>query len=166
MTSTHPSTAPMELRRLLDRELSRPSRLGHVLLLLASLAMTVVVASLWWSEPVLPTRTAAAFAVMTLIGLSWAVFAGWVLTTRRVLLGQDGVLAGRMAVLFTTAFVIGALMVGYMNGGAAPYAAAVMGLGLLAAAIAILIRAQRRVVRLTARREALERELGKKRLDE
>jgi hypothetical protein len=151
----------MDIRPLLDRELSRPSRFGHAILLLASLTMTVVVASLWWSEPVLPTRTEVAFAVMTLIGLSWAIFAGWVLTTRRVLLGQDGVLAGRMAVLFTSAFVIGALIIGYMNGGAAPYAAAVMGLALLAAAIAVLIRAQRRVVRLIARREALERELGK-----
>lgn len=162
MTSTHPSTAPMDLRPLLDKELSRPSRLGHVLLLLASSAMTVVVTSLWWSEPELPARTEVAFAVMTLIGLSWAAFAGWVLTTRRPLLGQDGVLAGRMAVVFTTTFVAGALMVGYMDGGTAPYAAAVMGLALLAAAIALLIRAQRRVVRLAARRETLERDLGKR----
>lgn len=161
MTPTHSSTAPMDLRPLLDRELSRPSRLGHLLLLLASLTMTVVVASLWWTEPALPTRAAVAFAIMTAIGLSWAVFAGWVLTTRRVLLGQDSVLAGRMAVVFTTTFVAGALTLGYVNGGRAPYAAALMGLGLLAAAVALLIRAQRRVVVLTARREALERELRK-----
>jgi hypothetical protein len=84
-----------------------------------------------------------------------------VLTTRRVLLGQDSVLAGRMAVVFTTTFVAGALTLGYVNGGRAPYSAAVMGLGLLAAAVALLIRARRRVVVLTARREALERELGR-----
>ncbi len=161
MTSTHPSTAPMDLRPLLDRELSHPARFGHVILLLASLTMTIVVGSLWWSEPALPARTEVAFAIMTAIGLSWAGFAAWVLTTRRVLLGRDSVLAGRMAVVFTTAFVIGALMVGYTTGGAAPYAAAAMGLAMLAAAVALLIRAQRRVVRLTARREALERDLGK-----
>jgi hypothetical protein len=151
----------MDLRPLLDRELSQPSRVGHLILLLASLTMTVAVASLWWTEPALPARTEVAFAVMTLIGLSWAVFAGWVLTTRRVLLGQDSVLAGRMAVVFTTTFVAGALTLGYVNGGRAPYSAAVMGLGLLAAAVALLIRARRRVVVLTARREALERELGR-----
>jgi len=130
-------------------------------LLLASLTMTAVVASLWLTEPVLPTRTRVAFALMTVIGLSWTAFAGWVLTTRRVLLGRDSLVAGRMAVTFTTTFVVGALTLGYMSGGTAPYAAAMMGLGLLAGAIALLVRAHRRVARLTARREALERELGR-----
>jgi hypothetical protein len=123
--------------------------------------MTVVVASLWFTEPVLPKRTQMAFALMTIIGLSWTTFAVWVLTTRRVLLGRDSVIAGRMAVTFTTTFVIGALTLGYMSGGTAPYAAATMGLALLAGAIALLVRAHRRVARLTARREALERELGR-----
>jgi hypothetical protein len=151
----------MDLRPLLDKELSRPSRLGHLILLLASSTMTVVVASLWWTEPALPARTEAAFAVMTAIGFSWAAFAGWVLTTRRVLLGRDGLIAARMSVIFTTAFVAGALTLGLVNGGRAPYAAAVMGLGMLGVATALLVRARHRVVRLTARREALERDLGK-----
>jgi hypothetical protein len=161
MTSTDRTSHHGDLRRLLDKELSRPSRIGHVTLLVASLAMTVVVASLWLTEPVLPTRARVAFALMTLIGLSWAAFAVWVLTTRRVLSGRDSVVAGRMAVVFTMTFVIGALTVGYMGGGNAPYAAATMGLGLLAAAISLLVRAHRRVARLTARRETLERELGR-----
>ena len=161
MTSTHPSPSLADLHRLLDKELSRPSRIGYVTLLLASLTMTVVVASLWLTEPVLPTRAGVAFAVMTAIGLSWTAFAGWVLTTRRVLLGRDSVVAGRMAVTFTTTFVVGALTLGSMSGGHAPYAAATMGLGLLAGAIALLVRAHRRVTRLSARREALERELGR-----
>jgi hypothetical protein len=161
MTSTHPSPAPTaDLRRLLDAELSRTSRLGYVALLLASLTMTVVVASLWLTEPVLPARTRVAFALMTVIGLSWAAFAVWVLTTRRVLFGWDSVVAGRMAIAFTTAFVLGAVTLGYTSGGTAPYAAAAMGLGLLAGAVALLVRAHRRVARLTTRREALERELG------
>ena len=47
MTSSHISGPPAaELCRLLDAELSVRSRIGHVALLLASAAMTVVVASL------------------------------------------------------------------------------------------------------------------------
>ena len=162
MTPTHPTSPLGDLRRLLDKELSRPSRIGYVTLLVVSLTMTVVVASLWLTEPVLPTRARVAFALMTVIGLSWTVFAGWGLTTRRALLGRDSIIAGRMAVIFTTTFVIGAFTLSYLSGGTAPYAAAMMGLGLLAGAIALLVRAHRRVARLTARREALERELGRK----
>ena len=161
MTSPLPTSPLGDLRRLLDQELSRPSRIGYVTLLVVSLTMTVVVSSLWLTEPVLPARARVAFALMTIIGLAWTAFAVWVLTTRRVLLGRDSVVAGRMAVTFTTTFVIGAVTIGYMGGGTAPYAAATMGLGLLAGAIALLVRAHRRVARLAARREALERELGK-----
>ena len=160
MTWTPPSPPLGDVRRLLDKELSRPSRIGYLTLLAGSLTMAVVVASLWLTEPLLPTRVRVAFGLMTVVGLSWAALAGWVLTTRRVLLGRDRVVAGRFAVTFTAAFVIGALTLGYMSGGTAPYAAAMMGLGLLAGAIALLVRAHRRVARLTARREALERELG------
>jgi hypothetical protein len=145
---------------MLDAELSRPSRFRYVASLLAGVTMTVIVASLWLTEPALPTRTRVAFALMTVIGLSWTAFAVWILTTRRVLFGRDSVVAGRMAVTFTTTFVVGALALGYMRGGAAPYAAAAMGLGLLAGAVALLVRARRRVARLMTRREALERELG------
>jgi hypothetical protein len=158
MTSTHASP---DLPRLLDAELSRSSRFRHVALLLVSLTMAIVVASLWLTEPALPTRTQAAFGLMIVIGLSWAAFAVWVLIARRTLLGRDSIVAGRMAVSFTTMFIVGALTLGYMNGGTAPYAAAAMGLGLLAAAVALLVRAQRRVTALTTRREALERELGR-----
>lgn len=162
MISTNPSPASTaDLRRLLDAELSQASRLGYVALLLASLTMTVVVSSLWLTEPLLPTRTRVAFALMIVIGLSWTVFAVWVLTTRRVLFGRDSVVAGRLAVTFTTTFVVGAVTLGYMRDGSAPYAAAAMGLGLLAGAVALLVRAHRRVARLTARRDALMRETGR-----
>jgi hypothetical protein len=100
---------------------------------------------------------------MTVIGLSWMVFAGWVLATRRVLLGRDSVVAGRLAVTFTAVFVAGALLVGYSAGGKAPFAAAAIGVGMLGVAIALLVRARRRVAGLTARRDALERDLGRKR---
>jgi hypothetical protein len=159
MTATNPSPAStVDLRRLLDKELSQASRLGYVALMLASLTMTVVVSSLWLTEPVLATRTQVAFALMIGIGLSWTAFAVWVLTTRRVLFGRDSVVAGRLAVTFTATFVVGAVTLGYMMGGTAPYAAAAMGLGLLAGAVALLVRAHRRVARLTTRRAALMRE--------
>lgn len=161
MTSTHTSPLALDLRPMLDAELSRPSRFRHVALLLASMTMTIIVTSLWLTEPALPARTQVAFGLMTVIGLSWAAFAVWVLTTRRVLLGRDGVVAGRLAVTFTTTFVAGALAVGYVNGGVAPFAAAAMGLVLLAVAAALLVRARHRVTQLTARREVLERELGR-----
>ena len=161
MTSPHLSTPPTaDLRRLLDRELSLRSRLSYVGLLLASAAMTTVITSLWLTEPALPTRTAVAFAVMTLIGLSWMVFSGWVLTRRRPLFGRDGLIAGRMAVIFTSVLVAGTLAVGYSSGGVAPYAAFAMGLVLLALAMVALARARRNVALLTKRREALEREIG------
>jgi hypothetical protein len=158
MTSTHSS---LDLPRLLDAELSRPSRFRHVALLLGSLTMTIIVVSLWLTEPALPTRTQMAFGLMIVIGLSWAAFALWVLTARRTLLGRDNIVAGRMAVLFTALFIVGALTIGYSKGGTAPYAAAAMGLGLFAAAVALLVRAHRRVAALMIRREGLERELGK-----
>ena len=161
MTSIDAATPPAaDLRRLFDAELSLRSRIRHVAVFLASAVMTVVVTSLMLTEPFLPTRTAAAFAVMTIIGLSWMGFSGWVLVRRRPLFGRDGVVAGRMAVTFTLTFVGGALAVGYSSGGPAPYAAAAMGVGLFAAAVALLVRARRNVARLMQRRDALERELG------
>ena len=78
MTSTNPSLpSTADVRRLLDAELSQASRLGYVALVLASLTMTVVVSSLWLTEPGLPTRTRVAFALMIIIGLSWTAFAVW-----------------------------------------------------------------------------------------
>ena len=152
--------ATAELRRLLDSQLSLRSRIGHVALLLASAAMTVVVASLSITEPALPARTAAAFAAMTMISLAWVAFSGWVLTRRRPLFGRDRVVAGRMAVIFTSTFMAVALAIAYSSGGRAPVAAAVMGLLLVAAAVTLLVHARRNVLRLTSRREALEHELA------
>lgn len=156
-----PSAVSVEgLRRLAASELSLPSRRWHVALLLAALIMTSVIASLWLTEPVLPLRTQLAFGVMTAIGLSWMVFAGWVLARRRVLFAQDRVMAGRMAVTFTAVFTVGALAVGYTTGGRAPYAAAALGVVMLVAAVVVLMRAHRTFDRLNARRQTLQREIG------
>jgi Flp pilus assembly protein TadB len=64
-----------------------------------------------------------------------------------------------MAVTFTSTFAIGALGAGDSSGGEAPFAAAAMGLLLVVAAVAVLVRGRRTVARLTRRRETLEREL-------
>ena len=162
MTRTEASVlanAP-DMRRLLDSELSRRSRFGYVALLLASSAMTVVVTSLWLTEPALPLRTQIALLIMSVIGLAWLSLSVWALTTRRVLLGRDGVLAGWMAVTFTATFVLGAALVGLSTGRPGAYAASLLGVGLLAVAVVVLMRARRRMASLMSRRDALKRELG------
>ena len=151
------------LERLLDNELSVPARAGYVALLLAALAMTIVVSSLWLTEPALPGRTRLAFALMTAIGASWVAFAGRVLTTRRVLLATHRLMASRMAVTFSAIFTSVALALGLVDREPAAYAAAAMGVALLAVAVALLVRARRAFAQLTARRDALERELGRPR---
>jgi hypothetical protein len=150
---------PATLHALLDTELSLRSRLGYVALLLAALMMTSVIASFWMTEPALPARTQVAFAAMVVIGLSWVGFALWVLTHRRVLLAPHSVVAGRMAVTCTGAFVIGALVLGYAEGSRGAFAAAAMGVGMLGAAAALLVRAHHRLDRLAERRRELDREL-------
>jgi hypothetical protein len=147
------------VQHLAAAELSLPSRLGYVGLLLAALTMTCIVSALWVTEPALPRRAQIAFAVMIVIGVSWVVFAVWVLTQRRVLFARDTIVAGRMAVTFTAVFVIGALAVA--RGRPAAYLAAMLGMVMLGAAVAMLTRAHRKFARLTQRREALERELGR-----
>ena len=80
-----PMSATTQQRRPIGAD--SPVRALSVALLLVAAAMTAVVASLWLTEPTLPTRTAVACGVMTLMGLSWMVSSGWVLTTRRPLFG-------------------------------------------------------------------------------
>lgn len=136
-----------------------PSRLAYVGLMLVSLAMTAVVAALWLTEASLPARTRIAFAVMSLIGISWAIFAAWVLTHRRVLLARHRIVAGRMSVTFSAMFLLGSLAVGYTTGGAAPFAAAAMGGVLVVVAIFMLVRARRAFARLAERRDTLQHEI-------
>jgi hypothetical protein len=148
------------VRQLADAQLSVPSRLGHVALLLAALGMTIVIVSLWLTEPALPLRTHVAFGVMTAIGLSWSAFAIWVLTNRRVLFARQRIVAGRMAVTFAAVFTIGALATAAATGATAALVAAMTGVVMVAAAVVILRRAHRASARLMARRDAIERELA------
>lgn len=168
MTATHdsprsamPAASSASLHRLVDTELSIPSRLGYIALLLAALTMTGVVGTLWATEPSLPARAHVGFGLMVAIGSSWIVFALWVLTHRRILFARHNIVAGRMAVTFTGVFLAGALAMGYTTGRSEAYKAAAVGLLMLGMSIVVLVRAHRAFARLASRRDALERELGK-----
>ena len=152
-----PSALAEELRHLTAKELSLPSRLRHVVLLLTASTMTAVVTALLLTEPALPLRTTIALAAVAVAGVSWVAFAAWVLTRRHVLLGRHRVVAGRLAVTFSSVFTIGAFGVGYATSSKTPLAAAVMGLVMVCVAVTLLVRAQRRVVELSKRRDELER---------
>jgi hypothetical protein len=154
-----PSTLTDELRSLTASELSLPARLRYVGLLLAASTMTTIVSALWLTEPTLPRRTSIALVVLAAIGVSWMTFAAWVLSRTRMLLGRHRVVAGRLAVSFSTMFVAGALVIGAATGKASGFAAAGLGVLMLAIAVAMLIRAERAYRHLSTRREMLEHQL-------
>ncbi|WP_157281880.1 MULTISPECIES: hypothetical protein [unclassified Roseateles] len=151
---------PASISALANRELSAKARFGHVALLLAALAMSVVVGSLWLTEPALPPRTVIAFAAMTGIGLCWVVYAVWVLASRRVLLAFQQVVAARMAVGFSAVALAGALALGMGEGIAAAWPAAAVFAVMLVIAVITLVRARGKHRQLTQRRAELERQLG------
>jgi hypothetical protein len=157
---TPPATLADDLRQLTALELSLPSRLRYVALLLAASAMSAIVIALLVTEPGLPVRTSMALGVMAVIGASWMIFAAWVLTRKRVLLGSHRIVAGRLAVVFSTVFVIGALSVGLTTSNASPFAAAAMGTVMLSVALAMLARAKGQLAQLSKRRDELQQLLG------
>ena len=162
MTHPNPPAALADdLRQLTALELSLPSRLRYVVLLLAAFAMTTVVTSLLITEPRLPLRTSLALGVMTVIGLSWTSFAAWVLTRKRVLLSNHRIVAARLAVVFSTVFAVGALAIGITTAKASPFAAAAVGTVMLGVAVTMLARARRQFARLSQRRDELQRQLDR-----
>lgn len=159
MTTHHMTPPPLTtetLLRLADAELSLRVRVAHIALLLVSLLMTTSIVSLWLTEPSLPIRTHVAFGAMTVIGLAWTMFAARVLTERRVLYARHRVIAGRMAVTFTAAFVVGALAIVWTRESAAGYVAAGIGAMMLVAAVLLLRRWQRTLAQLIERGRVLE----------
>ena len=158
--STSPQFLDAELQQLTTRLLSPTARYAHVALLLVALGMSVLLGALLATEPELPGVTRAALAVMLGIGSSWVVYALWVLRHRRPLFALHRVVAGWMAVIFTSLFAAGALAMAIASNGAAFYvAAATAGGGMLTLAIVLLVQAYRRVARLRGRRLELERQL-------
>jgi hypothetical protein len=131
-------------------------------LLLAAATMTVIVTALLVTEPSLPRRASIALGVLAAIGLSWVSFAVWVLSNRRILFGRHRVMASRMAVGFSVLFCAGALAVGYATSSRSAFVAAAMGAPMIVIATAMLVRARRRVERLSKRRDELEQQLGRR----
>jgi hypothetical protein len=152
--------SPDAVRRLLEAELAVTPRLGYVALLLVAVMMTVAVGTLWLTEPSLPLRAHAAFAVMVAIGASWSAFAVWVLTQRRVLLPRHGIVAGWMAVVFTSTFAAGALVLAVTSGGVAFRVMTLVGFAMVGAAVFVLVRARRQLARLLERKREIEKTLG------
>jgi len=145
-----------KVKALAGAELSVGARLGYVALLLVAAAMTTVMVSLWFTEPSLPIRTQAAFGVMTLIGVGWCALAVWALRARRPLFARDRVIAGGMAVTFTSLFAAAGLAAVIVAGSPAAYGTFATGLLMLSIAISVFIGARRRFAALMAKRAALE----------
>jgi hypothetical protein len=161
--SPPPPTLADDLRRITRVELSLPARIGYVSLLLSASTMTATVTALLLTEPALPSRTSFALAVLALMGCSWIGFAWWVLTNKRILLGRQQIVASRLAVGFSSVFVLGAVLAGYVNARASGLVAAAIGLVMLLVAIWILDRAKGRFELLSQRRDELERQLARSR---
>ena len=143
-------------RRIAETELSPRSRIAHGALLAAALAMTVVVVALWATEPSLPARAQAAFGVMAVIGAIWSGYSAWVLTQRRVLFARQRVIAGWLAVLFTTIFTMGAFATAVAADTPAGFAAGALGMVLIAASVLLLLRARGRWLKLQDRKREHE----------
>src|SRR3954468_12578141 len=98
-----------DMQNRMRSELSTGSRLGHTAVGVAGLGMAALALSLLATEPVLPARTQAAFAVIALGGLAWAGFALWVRPRRRVLLASHHVAASALATVISAVFLVGAI---------------------------------------------------------
>ena len=159
MHDTAPPLLTTRIRSRVASELSWPTRLRYVCLLLTASTLTVIVVALLLTESALPPRTSIAFAVLAAIGGSWALFSAWVLSQKRPLLGWHRVVASRIAVIASTIFVAGSAMTGAMTALPAAWAAAGLGAVMLVVATAQLLRARRSFLQLSQRRAALELEL-------
>jgi hypothetical protein len=145
------------VRQLASSELSLRARLGYVALMLVSLGVTTVIVSLWATEPRLPVRGQVAFCAMSLIGACWAVLSIWALATRRPLFARDRVIAGGMAVAFTSLLLAATFAAAVVIGTEAAYAAMALAAMMLTMAIKVNARARRRFAELAARRAELTR---------
>jgi uncharacterized membrane protein YfcA len=145
-----------DIQLMLRAELSFKTRATYLAGLLATASFSVALLSLWLTEPHLPVRTHVAFALLVAINIGWSTFCGWALAQRKVLYARQGVIAGRLAVLWSAVFVVGALAAGYASGRAgAGLLAALLGIALLGAALVMLRRATARHQHLLDLRRSL-----------
>lgn len=120
---------------------------------IAGLTGATMIGTLWATEPAaLPTRTRLAFAGLIVVGLSWAVLAGWSLV-RRPLFAADRVAGAWLAVVFSAGTALATALI-------AGLPAVVPGLLTTAVAIMLLVRARAWRDRLRSQVAALEGERG------
>jgi hypothetical protein len=96
----------IDVIEMIEHEIRLGSRIRAVVVLVGGLGMAAMLSLLWATEPALPIRTSAAFAVMIGIGLTWAAYGVWVLTRRHPLYARDSVIAGRIATGFACLFLL------------------------------------------------------------
>lgn len=146
--------------RLAESQSALRPRIGHLALMIVTIAASVALASLLATEDDLPLRTTAALATLLAINLSWAAYSAWVLTARNTMLFNHRVVAGWIAVSAATVFSAGAASIAFVTHFAAAYAAAGSGLILLAIAVALLMHAKRKLRALRLRRFEIEARLS------
>lgn len=146
------------LHDLVSREASLPSRIRYTGLLLAGAGIAALISLLWATEPSLPLRTQVAFGAIVAIGLAWAVFASWQLSTRRALYATDRVIAGWMAVGASTLFTILAVVMAASRSTSAQLAVALVGVASIAGAFLALHLARGRRRELQRRLAEIETE--------
>jgi len=146
-----------DVRRMLRAELSFRTRAAYLAALLLTTTFAIALLSLWLTEPRLPARTHVAFALLVMINIGWSAFCAWALAQRKVLYARQGVIAGRIAVLWSAVFVVGAVAAGYASGRAgAGLLAALLGMLLLGAAVLMLRRVTVRHQQLLLLKQSLE----------
>jgi hypothetical protein len=148
-------SSPEDLLALAETELSRVSRLGQVMLLLAFVVMVGIIGLLGITEPLLPSRFRVVFAAITAMGVLGTVSALWTLRTRGVVLARHRVIGCRVAVALAATIVLGASIIGVVKGIPSAFAVAGFGVIVLGGTIALLRQENRKFSALTARRHAL-----------
>ncbi|BBH69530.1 hypothetical protein ACTI_62150 [Actinoplanes sp. OR16] len=135
------------------RGMSLRRRVGLVLVALAGGCGAALLTLLALTEPEpLPLRTKAAFGALAVMSSCWSAYAAWCLR-RMPLFAADRVIAGWLALIFTTVTAIAVLAVAVTRPGPVPLTALATALLSVAVAGWLLHRA-------TARRKALLRFRG------
>ncbi|WP_204042639.1 hypothetical protein [Acrocarpospora phusangensis] len=135
--------------------LSPRTRIRAVAALLAGVAGTVFVGTLWWSEPgPLPGRTHLAFALFTLFCLAWTGYGGWLLTRRVPLFATGRMIAAGIGVVASVATTAVVTIVTVRRGTGVGPALAVGGL-FVAVVLALAVRASARRAALLRRMDEL-----------
>ncbi|WP_436531963.1 hypothetical protein [Actinoplanes sp. HUAS TT8] len=102
---------PDEVLARLDAPLSLRRRVFYLIVGLAGLTGSALIGLLWATEPGLPARTSAAFAVLVVIGLGWAGFGGWAVSRRAPLFARDRVIAAWLGAGAWLVFALGAVLI-------------------------------------------------------